>query len=568
MPASPMDYEEFGGEYRAERTRLMRKRLVWYLGVSNAFNLIGLFLSGLTVALGETGFFDTVTRLQESGAGQAEYSVNRVTLWGGFLLSVPGAVFYLWALIRVLGRPIEREAGLRLVYWLIVLPTVLGLIGSLVIAQVGSTIMGTSGDADAFSQGIGWGGALAVVRSHFFACLFLPWTPRESVRPMLPLLVLNGLIASYTLWGSWDEIGILVGLSVVSITPGVALCWLKQSRFTKRFIDRSLRSAYGELRFELSAARQIHDAMFPDPVTEGPIRVDYRYEPMRQIGGDYVFVRRSEHAVDVVLIDVTGHGVGAALTVNRLHGEVSRQLAERPDCGPGELLRGLNRYLHITLARHSVYATAFCCRVETESDELRYASAGHPPAYIVGQERACERLDSTSYLLGVVGVDDFDAGEKSQRLAEGDRLIAYTDGATEAMDGEGRQFRIAGIESTLDGLRSARGTPAQPGSWLAAIVAAVEQHRAGAATDDTLIVEVQRASLQEAPRPPFRVQCPNMLSEWAACAGAHHFLMGLQIDRPGSGVDTWTWPRPATTPPASPHGPHPACGCRTSSRSL
>ncbi|MEM1423492.1 MAG: PP2C family protein-serine/threonine phosphatase [Planctomycetota bacterium] len=487
MPEKAIVYEEFGGEFRDEQRRLMRTRVLWYLIVSNAFNLMGLAISGLLVFVAESGMLEALVRASgEQTGGRAEYGMNRITVWSGLLLSVPGAALYIWALVRVLRRPIDRAAGLRLVYWLIVLSSSVTIIGALAFAEIGALIEGERASAEALADGVGWGGTLAVLLSHFFACIFLPWTPRESLRPLWPLLVINTLVATYALWGSWGEIATVIALSMLLITPGIGLCWLKNARFTKRFVDRRLRSAYGELRHELSAARQIHDAMFPEPVTDGPIRVDYRYEPMRQIGGDYVFVRRSDEAVDVVLIDVTGHGVGAALTVNRLHGEVTRLLAERPGCGPGELLTGLNRYLHITLARHSVYATAFACRVETGGGGVRYASAGHPPAYLTGDGREREALESTTYILGVVGVDDFDAGEAVATMGRGDRLIAYTDGATEAMDEKGRQFRIGGIERTIDGLRSTDG------SWLDAIVGAVEGHRSGAAQDDTLIVEVLR----------------------------------------------------------------------------
>ena len=101
---------------------------------------------------------------------------------------------------------------------------------------------------------------------------------------------------------------------------------------------------------------------------------------MRQIGGDYLFARfepdaRRPRRFHLLIIDVPGHGIAAALTVNRLYGEIERLFAENPETGPGEVLAALNRYVHLTLSRHSIYATA-CVRIDTERDLLEYAWAG------------------------------------------------------------------------------------------------------------------------------------------------------------------------------------------------
>src|SRR5207253_7984992 len=131
-----------------------------------------------------------------------------------------------------------------------------------------------------------------------------------------------------------------------------------------------------------------HEALFPAPIAHGPLRFEYRYQPMLQIGGDYLYSRFSPStggaapAFNLLLMDVTGHGIAAALTVNRLYGEVERLFAEDPHAGPGEVLSALNRYVHLTLATHSVYVTALCLRIDQHSGTLEYASGGHPPAFL------------------------------------------------------------------------------------------------------------------------------------------------------------------------------------------
>ena len=89
---------------------------------------------------------------------------------------------------------------------------------------------------------------------------------------------------------------------------------------------------------------------------DGPVRLNYVYEPMRQIGGDLLFVHPPPDAMrdgsgtfSAVILDVTGHGIAAALTVNRLVGELERLFSENAAASPGDVLRGLNRYVTVTL---------------------------------------------------------------------------------------------------------------------------------------------------------------------------------------------------------------------------
>lgn len=330
--------------------------------------------------------------------------------------------------------------------------------------------------------------------THVFACLFLPWTPRESLKPIIPLLGLNALISLWFI----DVIPLAVILSILLsplvAVPGMLICLWRNSRFRERFTVSMLKGRYGEMKQELSSARQIHESLFPGPMTEGPVRFDYRYEPMRQIGGDYLFARSvpaTQHGAQPILhmtiIDVTGHGIGAALTVNRLYGEIARQLGEDPTITPGQILTGLNNYLHHTLATHSVYATAVCLRFDPNTSALTWASAGHPPAFLRTVDGRLERLDSTTLVLGACRGDDFHHHEESTRFHPGDMLLLYTDGAIESRNQHGRMLGLAGLESLL-----ASSRPSVEGGYADAILRRVDEYRFGPPQDDTLIVEVWR----------------------------------------------------------------------------
>jgi serine phosphatase RsbU (regulator of sigma subunit) len=336
-------------------------------------------------------------------------------------------------------------------------------------------------------------GLWSVFLTHFFACCFLPWTPKESIRPIVPLLILNAVILLFYISASFVPIAVAIILSPLVAAPGALICRLRGGKIRDSFTLNVLKGRYSEIKRELVDARRIHESLFPAPVFTGPVRLDYRYEPMRQIGGDYLYARQIDSPITardythVIIVDVTGHGITAALTVNRLHGEIDRQLGERPESTPAELLTGLNKYLHHTLASHSVYATALCIRVDPAQDELTWASAGHPPAFLRAADGTIDQLDSTTLVLGACKGDDFDPNQQTSKFTRGDALIAYTDGAIESRNAQGRMLGVNGFRAMIAGLRSLPGHPT-----LDPLIRAVDEHRYGPIQDDTLLVEVTR----------------------------------------------------------------------------
>ena len=470
--------QDFQHEFHIDQRVRMRKRLMWYLIVSIVFSLL------LTVPLGFG-----VYMAWDIGEVTPRSRLQLINLTSSLILSVFSISAYVVIAFWLRKREPSRELAVAIVYWLIVIVGIVSIVAPVMTLKIGAAQLDIPEAGVRLIRSGAAGALFGILFAHFFAAVFIPWTPRESLRPIAPLVAVGAATLAYAWWGSWVVLATLVALSPLIAVPGTLLCWWKHSRYRDKFTRRMLGLVYGEMKQELSTARQIHDAMFPPDIVDGPVHVRYAYEPMRQIGGDYVFVRRAQppdRAIDVVVIDVTGHGVTAALTVNRLHGEVERLLAERPEAGPDELLRGLNRYLHITLAEHSVYATAVVFRADPDADELRYASAGHPPAFLATSDAQLHQLDSTTFLLGVCAPDDFNPEERTLRFTRGDRVIAYTDGATEALNSEGRQLRVEGLTRILMSLDPRRD------DWPTVIQSHVEHHRDGPARDDTLIIEIKR----------------------------------------------------------------------------
>ena len=237
---------------------------------------------------------------------------------------------------------------------------------------------------------------------YFFACLFLPWTLKEAAQVLGILSALGVVAAMIYASATWTSFLTLLLLPLAGV-PGLAQCWLRHSQFYKRVALRHLTGRYGDLRNELEYARAIHEMLFPARIEQGPIRLDYQYEPMLDIGGDYLYARsHPDGRLSVLVIDVNGHGIGAALTVNRVYGEFERLYGENEYLPPNEVLTAVNHYFAVSLAREGIFATAVCVRVDPATDGVEWANAGHPPALMLHRDGRIDLLESHALMLGVL----------------------------------------------------------------------------------------------------------------------------------------------------------------------
>jgi len=471
---------DFQHEFRAETGALLRRRLLWFIAIRGGFELI------LIVTAWASYLFSTRTPMGQSIANPI----------GAGALNVSFILLYALTLWYVLQRARRQEELLRLSQWLIFLEGTLWLAGRYVFET------NTSAGFVLFS----------IMILHVVASIFFPWSAMQALRPILGIIALNAVaLAIETAWrapSTWLSALFEIILSLLIAVPGVANCAIRHSSRLKSFRFRHVVDRYGDLRRELTDARRIHEGLFPDTIEEGDLRFTYLYQPMRQIGGDFLFAREIRDERDgveelsVVLTDVTGHGIAAALTVNRLHGELERVFAENPRVDPGEVLSLLNRYVHLTLARHSVYMTAICFRVRPKQGELDYASGGHPPAFLRAVNGTVDQLQSTAFVLGACRAEDFDPDPQTIRFGPGDALIAYTDGATEARGDDGRMLGITGIQRLIAG-----SGPRYGACWSEHILRTVD----GPPADDTLVVELvhagdPRRAKAEAPKMPAAVE--------------------------------------------------------------
>jgi len=206
--------------------------------------------------------------------------------------------------------------------------------------------------------------------------------------------------------------------------------------------ERSLLS----LRAEMRAARAIQEAILPRSVPSiGDVQIAARYAPMTAVAGDlYDFPLVTPKGVDLLVADVMGHGVPAALVASMVKVAVSTGLDRTHE--PANIIAGLNNTL-CNEAREQ-YATALYMHLDGANKVGRYASAAHPPALVWRRGRQeLEKLDGEGLLLGVQPNECYAARDVS--FETGDRLLLYSDGLVEAENGDGESFGDAALPAFI-----------------------------------------------------------------------------------------------------------------------
>jgi serine phosphatase RsbU (regulator of sigma subunit)/predicted enzyme related to lactoylglutathione lyase len=239
---------------------------------------------------------------------------------------------------------------------------------------------------------------------------------------------------------------------------------------------------------ELAIAQQVQARLFPQRLPHMQT-LDYAGACVqaRQVGGDYYDVLDLGHGrFGLVIADISGKGMAAALLMANLQANLRSQSARATDC-PQTFLRSVNQLLFEN-THESSYATLFFAEYDEAERRLRYANCGHLPALLLRQDGGVEHLDSTATVMGLFREWDCEIAER--HLAAGDTLALYTDGITESFDNAGEEF---GEHRLIEAL--ARTRHLTPQARIASVVDEVRGFSPGEQHDDiTLIVAACRCA--------------------------------------------------------------------------
>jgi sigma-B regulation protein RsbU (phosphoserine phosphatase) len=197
---------------------------------------------------------------------------------------------------------------------------------------------------------------------------------------------------------------------------------------------------------ELETARQIQLSILPSeiPKIEG-LDIAARYVPMTSVAGDfYDFIVVDEKHIGILVADVSGHGMPAALIASMLKIALSTQEAHAAD--PAQVLLGLNRVLCGKFQHH--YVTAAYLFVDMQKRTLTYAGAGHPPLLLWGgSSKGVRTVMENGMFLGRFPFATYSSVELP--LQSGDRALLYTDGILETANSAGVEFGTDGFTRFL-----------------------------------------------------------------------------------------------------------------------
>lgn len=191
------------------------------------------------------------------------------------------------------------------------------------------------------------------------------------------------------------------------------------------------------IQHEIEIARRIQQSNLPGDLRPHPgINIVARYVPMSEVAGDfYDFQMKDEASLNVLIADVSGHGVGAALIGSMLKIAFASQVEHLSD--PAAVLTEINRILYGKM--EGSFVTACSLFIDVANGTLLYANAGHPPPFLLRKsKKEVHRLSGGGTILGPFPGSNYE--NELLHLSMDDRLVLFTDGIVEARNKAGKFF--------------------------------------------------------------------------------------------------------------------------------
>lgn len=212
---------------------------------------------------------------------------------------------------------------------------------------------------------------------------------------------------------------------------------------------------HARIKQELQTAQRIQHTFLPQeaPTLAGWELVPY-YQPAHELGGDfYDFLPLDDGRLGLVIGDVTGKGIPAALVMTATHTMI--RTVAREGASPGQIFAGVNDLLCASIPP-GMFVTCLCATLEPETGHLRFANAGHQPPFWYQAGHAAE-LRATGMPLGMMPGSRYE--EHEAILAPGEHLLFYSDGLVEAHNSGREMFGQPRLKALLeaDADETARG---------------------------------------------------------------------------------------------------------------
>lgn len=231
-------------------------------------------------------------------------------------------------------------------------------------------------------------------------------------------------------------------LESVANQAGIALEGIRLAEDIARRIERDRRST-----IEIQIAKEVQARLFPQTM---PPLATLEYagtcKQARTVGGDYYdFFAISEGRVALMLADVAGKGISAALLMAHLQANFHSQAYLLHQDLPKLLAKVNHLFVQATVGER--FATMFIGVYDDATRRLRYVNCGHNPPYLLRRDGQVEKLDATALVLGLV--EPWECQTEEITIEPGDTLVIYSDGATDATSDAGVMFEEPRLRETV-----------------------------------------------------------------------------------------------------------------------
>jgi sigma-B regulation protein RsbU (phosphoserine phosphatase) len=243
---------------------------------------------------------------------------------------------------------------------------------------------------------------------------------------------------------------------------------------------------------ELSLARDMQEQLLPsqrdldDIEADCGVTVDWHFQSSSEVGGDWIGLRKLEGGrFCIMLVDFSGHGVGAAINTFRLHAVIRNMSYDQFE--PSSFLGDLNGQLSTMLPRGQ-FATIFIGCVDPAADTLFFSASGSTQPILRSASGEISRLDSSGIPAGITNQVHYES--RSVPFREGDTLLLYSD----AMIEEERPAMPPLDEEGLERLFNESELAANPTEALDQLITAFYQRYSGIPDDDLSVMRIERRS--------------------------------------------------------------------------
>jgi sigma-B regulation protein RsbU (phosphoserine phosphatase) len=209
--------------------------------------------------------------------------------------------------------------------------------------------------------------------------------------------------------------------------------------------------------------------------------------PAREFTGDFYFTHRHGPYLWVVLGDVAGKGLKAAVVMAMIQEELEENIVSCADaeCDPAVMMQRLHLFLRDVLPRNR-FATAVIAQIHDDG-RLTVVNAGHPPVFVARRDGSVESIGSSGPVIGLLPVAEWRAIEIPFR--HGDTLLAYSDGVMEARSKSDDELGLCRLQTAF---AEAAKTYGSSGEVAESIQELLEAHDGGSRYDDATIVVARR----------------------------------------------------------------------------